>query len=547
MPIYKIGSETFELDSPKEAAFIATKMGGVDFKEMAPRVGKLTPASAGPQSVEDSSTYEYGTPGGRRGRVVSSTVPGSIRPLTPEEDASRFAQSAQDRGETVDMAEAVFPRLSSSVRNADGLGAAALPRHAWQITKDFASFPGRLMDYGVRSTDYDYDPSNGQARPEATLANALGDPTGATYMQEDASGATRFMGDILRDPIAGAGAVAAPLMQGLSLPGRLGANLAMGLAPRSLDRAVDYDPNSNMLPTTGELYGAGAMALVPEVIGEAGARYAPRLGANAKSLFMSQVKALPGKRNRQVWEAMDKFSDNPAYMREVIGDRSRYNDLAQGWREGTDARQGQVEPLYDAMEAVGVRVPVEAALTGMRAEMARVGRGAATGADRAAAASEMEHLLTQPDPTLFPFGAQGADVLPVLSYAPREARGIKSDAYGRVKDWNDPTSTVKSAAAGGAGRGIKEFLESADETGTLAAKNREWGDWLGTEEAFLRMESRVANKNAPKIWQVIKRARENPQSVKHLLDAERALMNAKATAISASPLARALMFQGMEE
>lgn len=468
-------------------------------------------------------------------KIYSTFTPGAkSRYDTDEARASAYAQSLAAQGKVPSPVERLLPRAASVARS--GMpGLSDFTRLAFATGKDLSSAPGRLA---TSLAQQGINTLRGTKDSEYTMDFGMADPTGRAIGQKN------FITDIARDPYLLPSLL---LTRGKSLMPRIAGGLAVGLGAPMLDRAADYDTKTTWMPSTMDLFSQGAMAIMPEGIGALGTALATPARTTAKRMFISQVKPPPALRKRQLWNAVDEFANSPQNLREVIGKRTSYPELVEGWEAGEAARQAQVEPIYDALEAAGVRVPVEAALSGMRAEMGRVGRTAATGAERAAAAHEMEQLLTQPDPSLYPFGAQGEDVLPVLSYAPREARSIKSDAYGRIKDWNDPTATIKGAAAGGVGRGIKEFLEMADQTGTLAAKNREWGDWLGVEEAFQRMRNRTTNNNPAKWYQFIKKNRENPQLVIKMLDAERGLRGAGETALQVSPFTRSLIMQHAED
>lgn len=527
MPIYKIGTETFELANPKEAAFIATKMGGVEFKEVAPRVGKLTPTSEEPQSVDTTSTYEYGTPSGRKGRVTTSTVPGSVRPMTPEEDAALFARQAQAEGRDIDLGEALLPRFSSSIRalQADAPNS-ALPRHAWQIGKDIASIPGRAMDYGIRE-------SQGEVQPGSTWANALGDPTAQTYMPEDAGTATQLLGTVLRDPLTiiggelGAGIGRMGQAGKFGIGSRIAAGTGLGIVPQAMDRATDYNEETGIMPSASEAAFAAALGAAPEAIA-GGLQYAaPLVAQGARDLFMAQVKALPGKNKRQVWEGMRDFAADPDRLREVTTGARDLPEVAQNFAAAEMKRDDAVKGILQRLKDQGIRIPLSGAYESAEnaiAEEMRRSPAAATNAEKLAALNELKDLLYQSSPEDFLRISRGeiTGAPHVPDWDPFQATSVKSDLYGRI-DWKDPGSSAKSIAAKGASAHFRNALNEADELGELAKANPEWGKYLAAKEGFERMESRTTNRDKLAPWRLWARSQKDPRTVTRMLDLSNAL------------------------
>lgn len=508
------GGHAVEVDPPKARSLAETEINA--------------PAKAGPR------------------REYSAFKPGAKSQYnTDEARASAYVQSLTAQGIKPSPIEHAFPRASSVARS--GMpGLSRFANLAYAGLKDISSLPGRVLTSTVQQ-GIDY----ARRKPAAgnTFIRGMADPTGR------AIGQANFVTDIARDPYL---LPSLALTRGTSMLPRIGANLAFGLSRPMLERAADYSPETTWAPTTRELIEQSAMAIAPEGIGGLGYLLAKSARTSAKRMFMSQVKPPPALRKRQLWDAVDRFSDNPANLREVIGGRTSYPDLVEGWEVGNAARQARVEPIYDEMERRGVMIPVSRAIEGSESALSEYHPGQAHFAEMLSAQADLENLATQPAAKYFPFAKRGAKwapygeenlpgTIPQTAYfTPREARSFKSNAYGRVKDWNDPMSDIKSTSYEGAGRGLREALEAEDLTGTLGAKNREWGDWLGTEEAFERMRNRTTNNNPAKWWEFIKRSRENPQLVVKMLDAEQALRGSGQTALTVSPFTRSLMQEQFE-
>ena len=454
---------------------------------------------------------------------------------TDEARASAYVQSLTAQGIEPSPIEHAFPRASSVARS--GMpGSSGFANLAYAGLKDISSLPGRVLTSTVQQ-GIDY----ARRKPAAgnTFIRGMADPTGR------AIGQTNFVTDIARDPYL---LPSLALTRGTSMLPRIGANLAFGLARPVLERAADYSPETTWAPTTREMIEQGAMAIAPEGIGGLGYLLAKPARTSAKRMFMSQVKPPPALKQGQVWASVDRFSDDPALMREVIGGRTSYPELIEGWEVGNARREAIVDPVMRAMQEKGVRIPVSAAMQGARSGLSEMREGKATIAELMAARDEVDALATQP------VAAHRAMILddipgpypPRMSFDPYEARTFKGQVRDRVKDFTDPMSDVRSAAFGGAGKGIQTAMEAADETGTLAAKNAEWGRWLDSQEAFERMRNRTTNNNPAKWYQFIKKNRENPQLVVKMLDAEQALRGSGQTALTVSPFTRSLMQEQFE-
>ena len=470
-------------------------------------------------------------------RAFSAFAPGAKSKYdTDEGRASAYTQSLAAQGIVPSPVEQWFPRAASVARS--GMpGLSGFGRLALAAGKDISSGPGRfassfgqqLINTARRSKDSEY-----------TLDFGMADPTGR------AIGQNNVLTGIARDPYL---LPSLFLTGGSSLVPRVAGGLAVGLGAPMLDRAADYDSRTTWIPSTMDLLSQGAMAIAPEGIGALGTALAAPVRTTAKRMFISQVKPPPALNKRQLWNAVDEFANSPQNLREVIGKRTSYPELLEGWEAGNAARQARVEPIYDEMERRGVMIPVTRATEGSIAALSEMKPGQAHVGEMLAAQGDLERLATQPRAQYFPHMAADlpGPVPQTTSFTPREARSFKSNAYGRVKNWEDPMSDIQSTAYEGAGRGLRQALEEADPSGTLAAKNREWGDWLGVEEAFQRMRNRTTNNNPAKWYQFIKANRENPQLVIKMLDAERGLRGAGETALQVSPFTRSLIMQHAED
>lgn len=470
-------------------------------------------------------------------KIYSAFAPGAkSRYDTDEAKASAYAQSLAAQGIEPSWAVQQFPRAASVVRSG-APGLSGLARLLYAGAKDLSSEPGRAISSRVQQG---INTLRGTPSAGKTISFGMADPTGA------AIGQNNFVTGIARDPFL---LPSMALTGGKALAPRIAGGLAVGLGAPMLERAADYDASTTWAPTTMELATQGAMAIMPEGIGALGAALATPARTTAKRMFISQVKPPPALKKRQLWNAVDEFANSPQNLREVIGKRTSYPELLEGWEAGNAARQARVEPIYDEMERRGVMIPVTRATEGSVAALSEMKPGQAHVGEMLAAQNDLERLATQPRAQYFPHMAADlpGPVPQTVAFTPREARSFKSNAYGRVKNWEDPMSDIQSTAYEGAGRGLRQALEEADQSGTLAARNREWGDWLGVEEAFQRMRNRTTNNNPAKWYQFIKKNRENPQLVIKMLDAERGLRGAGETALQVSPFTRSLIMQHAED
>lgn len=479
------------------------------------KIGTLQRDTAAPENIESRTTYTAGTPSGRKAKVVSYTVPGSLQEASVEGLADAYATGQND----VSLGRALMPRSSMVMdmmdadrsQNYQMPGAAVdirkpeynqreamltnAPRLGWNAFKDVASLPGRMI-----SLHPDYAPVEYQHRgPLHQLAM-----TGAS----GAAGVARSP----ELPVLFASGVGPETALGRAL-----ASTAAGVAMPSLDRATDYSEETSAMPTGREFALQAALGFVPE-IGSFARSAGHGLKEGTRELFMQQVKPLPGKNNRQVWEAVDEFSKDPELVKEVTKGSKTMRDVADAFYRGEMDRAAQVDPIYAAMEAEGARVQVRLMLSrALDAITGDVNLASATPAERIAAYDELRTLLTQPEGRYLKEEIEGGmGPFPMTTeLSPLQARNVKSDLYGRV-DWSEAGKAAKSEGAKGAAASAREQLEALDKTGTLAEKNREWGKFLAAEEGFRRMESRAMNKNRPTAlnpFSWVKIAKEDPRTV----------------------------------
>lgn len=344
----------------------------------------------------------------------------------------------------------------------------------------------------------------------------------------------------------------------------LGARMAEGsgmmLARDVADAGSSWEPES---VTPGQIALAMAAGIIPEGIAGAGSKLLAlpaKASAEVVPKWTALMKALPGAKNRTVWEGLKDFAGagpgDRVDLRQVleggegIGPKARdVAGIAANFRKLRDdlisARAGGTTAR---MDATGQKVDVRKALKAGQESVWGMQEGAENMAHRHAAVSDLEQTLLVPpsgtrpiysDPK-FPGMAFEEPVMPGQiplniseEWIPSTAQWVKTLLNKRVK-FGQPGESAYEAAAEGAGRNIKEQLEAiASASGDdLARENAKIGKYLAADLGVMRAESRAANRDffslldlaSPrKILGHFASTREAPAGLLRALDAERYL------------------------
>lgn len=263
---------------------------------------------------------------------------------------------------------------------------------------------------------------------------------------------------------------------------------------------------------------------------ERGLPYAERAEADARDAFMGMMKFLPGKKNRAIWEAGFRLADDPKILEELLRDAKTIPDIVANQQAGKALRIAAREPITQAMDATGKKVPVADLVRAAEEAVLSMRKGSAAPTEANRAVAGMERVLYTPppgqravyrDPGTGDFASSPtySGDLPInaeTELLPSVAQDLKSSLYSRAR-FETPDANVRDEATRATALAAKRALEEIDPTGKLKATNAAMADWIAASEGFLRAESRNANRDPrSKIMQTLF-PKNSPEEIRRIL------------------------------
>lgn len=475
--------------------------------------------------------------------------------VTPFKNAEQAAQAIATRQEptTYDaVMKAMFPRSYAAQEN-------GVEPDYWTRLKDTWSFPIRQVSGAVSGAATGIGTMAGGGTLDDALragAEAYSEEMASPSATPDRGGTSGFVSRMVKDPLVPLG-IAMGGFPAVGLAGRAmqaaegsGAVLARNIA----DAGSSWGEPESITP--GQIALAGISGVAPEILGAAGSKLLAipaKASAELVQKWQGLMKALPGAKNRTVWEGVRDFAGtgpgDRADLAAVLEGAQDVSGIAANFRKLRDDLIAARSGTTARMDATGKTVDLRRALDAAKADVWGMPTGAENMAHRHAALEDLEQTLFVPrkgtppvyDDPKFP-GMVFQEPVTVgqipLNAArdlpPSEAQWLKTLLANRVK-WGQPGESAYEAAMAGASRDVREQLEeiAAASGDDLARENARIGKYLAADLGVARAESRAMNRDnfstvdwfSPRKWLGhISTTRETPQALMNSLFLEKAIM-----------------------